>query len=234
MNGLRSCIRFVVTLPLLGLLACTPMRLVPGTYTETRGSGVVMWTGRTLRLADDHTFAYSYWSDDVVSGRYGQGTYQLRGHKLQLQFEAATPVAATAIARPLASSPDSLVLKFLVLARLPSSGAKAVPLAYATITAHTEAGKVVEVSSDTAGHATLRAPRGTRWLSVQSLGFSPWRQECPPRGTAYRLELPANQGTPYAAGTSMVFNLVRHYPANSLVMRQGAAQTLFELQLSTK
>jgi hypothetical protein len=71
MNYLWYCLRFIVALPLLGLPACAPMRLVPGTYTETRGPGVIMWTGRTLRLADDHTFAYSYWSDDVASGRYG-------------------------------------------------------------------------------------------------------------------------------------------------------------------
>ena len=234
MNYLWSCLRFLIALPLLGLLACAPMRLMPGTYTETRGQGVVMWTGRTLRLADDHTFTYRYWSDNLANGRYGQGTYQLRGHKLHLQFEAALPMAATATSWPLVPPPDSLILKFLVLARPPGSGAKAVPLAYATIAVHTESGKVVEVSSDTAGHAALRVPRNARWLNVQSLGFSPWRQECPPSSTAYRVELPASQGTPYAAGTSIVFSLVRHQPATTLVMRQGMAQALLKLQLSAE
>lgn len=188
-----------------------------------------------MRLTDNHTFAYRYWSDDVASRRYGQGTYQLRSHKLHLQFEAALPVAATAVARPLATSPDSLVLEFLVLARPSSSVAEAEPLAYATIAATTELGKVVVIAmSDTAGRAVLRLPRNARWLNIQSLGFSPWRQECPPSSTAYRVELPINKGAPYAAGTSMIFNLVRLHPTNTLVMRQGAAQALFNLQLSAQ
>ena len=230
MNYLWSLLRFIRVLPLLGLLACAPMRLVPGTYIETRGPGVVMLAGQTVRLAEGQTFAYNYWSDDMASGRYGQGTYHLRGHQLHLEFGAAPLVVAAAVARPLATSPDSLVLEFLVLARPPGHGAEVAPLAYATIAAHTESEKVVEVSSDSAGHAVLRLPRTARWLSVKSLGFSPWWQECPPSSTAYRLELPAKQGTPYAAGTSKSFRLARRQPARTLLVREGAMQVVFERQ----
>ncbi len=169
----------------------------------------------------------------MSSGRYGQGVYHLRGNKLYLQFEAVPPVAAIVAARPLATPPDSLRLEFLVLARSLAGGAGSAPLPYATITAHVEQGEIVaSVMSDTAGYAVLRVPRGTRWLSVQSLGVSTWRQECPAGSTAYRLELPVNQGTPYAAGTNKVFRLVRHQSPETLVVRQGAARVVFERERS--
>lgn len=218
-----------------GLLACAPMQVATGNYNETRGPGVVMWTGQTLCLAADHTFAYCYWSDDVSSGRCGQGVYRLRGNKLHLQFGAMPPAVATAVARPLATPSDSLKMEFLVLARALASGASPTPLPYATIVAYAGPGKIVASAvSDTAGCAVLRVPPDTRWLGVQSLGFATWRQACPPSSTSYRLELPANHGTPYAAGTGIVFRLVRRQPSQTLLVRQGAARVLFERERCTE
>ncbi len=228
-----SFLRSALVLPLASLSACAPMQLATGCYTETRGPGVVLLTGQTLCLAANHTFAYPYWSDNVSSSYYGQGVYHLRGNKLHLRFEAVPPAAATTVARPLVTPPDSLYMKFLVLARSPAGGASPAPLPYATIAAHAESGNAVaSAMSDTAGFAVLRVPRGTRWLSVQSLGFGIWRQECPPSSTTYRLELPANQGTPYAAGTSKVLHLVRQQSPRTLLVEQGAARIVFKREPS--
>jgi len=207
-----------------GLPSCTSLHSAAGTYIETRGPGVVLWAGRTLQLFDDKTFTYSYWSDDVGSGRYGSGTYRLAGNRLRLLFGPVLPAVAVATARPLAARPDTL-LEFEVLAHAPTGLAPMRAITYATIAAHDAQGKIVAaVASDTAGRAVLRPLGSTRWLSVQSLGFVTWRQVCPSGSTAYRLVLPTNQGTPYATGTRMSLRL----KVTTLMLKQGSARFLLE------
>lgn len=170
MKYLRIWARGGVGLALaVGLPACASTQLAVGTYTKTRGPGVILWAGHTVELLDNRAFAYSYWSDDISSSRYGRGTYQLKGTRLCLQFGLPQLVMATATARPLAAQPDTL-LAFEVLARSPTSVAPARAVAYATIAVYNEQGKIIAaVASDTAGRAVLRVPGRARWLSVQSL-----------------------------------------------------------------
>jgi|GEM_PF-2198159 len=210
--------------------SCAPVRLAAGEYSETRGPGVILLEGQTLRLASDHTFAYQHWSDDASSSRYGTGTYQLAGNKLQLRFGSPPPVVVEMQARPLAAAPDSLVLAFAVVSRPAPGTTKAQVLPGAVILAYDAAGQVVAgASSDAAGRAVLRPTRQARQLRVQSLGFVGWQQACPASSTAYELALPANEGTPYAAGTVKEFRLRRGpQPAQTVVLGQGHRQTVFQ------
>ncbi|QKG54513.1 carboxypeptidase-like regulatory domain-containing protein [Hymenobacter sp. BRD67] len=232
MSGLSPCFaqcRLLALLLVIGAVGCTSVRLPPGSYSETRGLGVIMWEGKTLQIASNHTFAYSRWSDDINSGRYGTGTYQLTGTKLLLQFQESPPIVVGVQAQQLALPPDSLLLTFTILGRPVVGTAEAAPVSGATIAARDEKGKpVAAVSSNAAGRASLRVPPSTAQISVESLGFVTWRQACPPGSTAYRLELPPNDGTAYAAGTVLKFRLVRRPPPNTLVMKRGKNQTVFK------
>lgn len=211
--------------------ACAPVRLAAGEYTETRGPGVILLEGQTLRLASDHTFAYQHWSDDMSSSRYGTGTYHLAGRTLRLRFGAPLAAAVGVQTQPLAAAPDSLVLAFALMGQTATASQ---PLPGATILAYGAAGQVVAgATSDAAGRVVLRLPPGTQQVRVQSLGFLAWQQACPVRSTAYQLELPANLGTPYAAGTVKEFRLERGEPsATTLVVRQGGRQTIFQRPLA--
>ena len=222
----------LVLLLVAGLAACAPVRLVAGSYSETRGPGVVMWEGKELRLAGDHTFWYSYWSDDISSGRYGTGTYRILGNKLKLSFTAQPTSIPTVVARPLVSGSDSLVLAFTVVGSETYGSALTTALPGATVIAYGTAGQpLAAASTDAQGRAVLRLPRAARaqQLLVQSIGFVEWRQECPTRSTAYQLALPANAGTPYAAGTRKEFRVLRHTDT-TLVLGQGPRVTTLRRQ----
>jgi len=225
--------RGLFVLPVVaGLAACAPVRLAAGSYSETRGPGVVMWEGKELRLADDHTFWYSYWSDDISSGRYGTGTYRMVGKKLTLGFTAQPAGIPEAITRPLVAGADSLVLTFTVAGRGAYGSAPATALPGATVIAYGAANQALAATStDAQGRAVLRLPRAARaqLLLVQSIGFVEWRQACPVGSTAYQLALPANAGTPYAAGTRQEFRVRRHTDT-TLVLGQGLRITKLRRQ----
>ena len=215
-----------------GLAACAPVRLITGDYRETHGPGVILLAGKELRLSDDHTFVYSYWSDDLSSGRYGTGTYQLLGNRLRLEFVGQPPVVVNVLAQSLVPRPDSLILAFAVSGGAAIGTAEVTTLPGASIIAYGEAGQpVAAISSDAKGRAVLRLPRTARAqrLLVQCLGYKPWRQECPASSTAYQLELPPDAGTPYAAGTRKEFRVLRQTAA-ALVLKQGPVQTTFQRQ----
>ncbi len=216
----------------VGLAACAPVRLATGNYREMGKPGVIMLEGKELYLADDHTFSYSYWSDDINSGRYGTGTYRIAGKQLQLSFVAQPTRAATVAARPLVSGADSLVLAFTVAGRGTPADTLATALPGATVVAYGAAGQTLAAAStDAQGRAVLRLPRAARaqQLLVQHIGFVEWRQECPVRSTVYQLALPAHAGTPYAADTHQKFRVLRH-TTTTLVLGQGPRVTTLRRQ----
>jgi len=192
--------------------------------------GVVALEGKTLRLADDHTFSYTFWSDDLSSRHYGAGTYQLVGRRLRLAFAALLPVAASAQVQALAAAPDTLLLTFMVRGRSAAGTEGALP--YAIVTAYDKVNKLLAgASSSVQGRAELRLPRHTppQRLRVESLGFTTWNQECAAASAAYQVVLPPDEGTPYTAGTIKEFR-VRRAGGLRLLLRQGRAQLAFERQ----
>lgn len=220
----------LASLLLAGLAACAPGRLPSGTYVQAHRSGVIALEGRTLCLADDHTFAYVFWSDDLSSSRYGAGTYQLAGRRLRLIFAASLPVAASAQVQALATAPDNLVLAFEVRGR--SAAGRAVALPYAVVTAYDKANKLLTgASTDAQGRAKLRLPRGAQpqLLRAEGLGFVTWNQACAIGSATYQVVLPPNEGRSYAPGTTKEFR-VRRASSQRLLLRQGAAQLAFERQ----
>ena len=220
----------LASLLLAGLAACAPGRLPSGTYLQVHRGRVIALEGRTLSLADNLSFAYAFWSDDLSSSRYGVGTYQLVGRRLRLTFAASPPVAASAQVQALAIAPDGLELTFEVRGR--SAARRVVALSYAVVTAYGKANNLLAgASTDAQGRAKLRLPRGTQpqLLRAECLGFITWNQACAVGSAAYQVVLPPNEGRPYAPGTTKEFR-VRRASSKRLLLRQEAAQLAFERQ----
>ena len=220
----------LASLLLAGLAACAPGRLPSGTYVQAHRGGAIALEGRTLCLAENHTFTYTFWSDDLSSSRYGAGTYQLVGRRLRLIFAASLPAAASAQVQALATAPDSLVLAFEVRGR--SAAGRVVALPYVVVTAYDKANKLIAAAStDAQGRAKFRLLRGTppQLLRAECLGFTTWNQACATGSAAYQVVLPPDEGRPYATGATKEFR-VRRASSQRLLLRQGAAQLAFERQ----
>lgn len=205
---------------LLASACATSKRLAAGNYSETRGPNVILFSGRELRLNPDQTFTYAYWSDDISSSRYGTGMYQFTHKKLRLVFENTVLPKIETQFIPLTVRPDSIVLTFLVQSL--ENPSTALPLVGATIVPRTTSPPIVGVTTDGTGHATLRLAQSghSAILAVSSTGFLTWQQACPAGNTDYKLQLPADLGTPYEAGVVKEF-WVRHHSEKQLVLAQG-------------
>jgi hypothetical protein len=220
----------LASLVVAGLVACAPGRLLSGAYVQVHKPGSIALEGKILCLADDYTFAYNSWSDNLSSNRYGIGTYQVVGQQLRLSFGVSTPAIASAQMQALVARDDTLVLAFVV--RGSSAAGPPVAIPWAVITAYDRADKVVAVAStDVQGLAQLRLPRSAQpqRLRAESLGFISWNQDCATGSTAYQVVLPSNQGTPYAAGTVKEFR-VRRVVGRRLLLSQGTTQIAFKRQ----
>lgn len=216
------------------LAACAPGRLPSGTYVQARQQGAIGLEGKTLQLADDHIFIYTSWTDNLSGNRYGTGTYQVAGRQLHLRFAAPLPIAASAQMQALAAKADTLVLAFVVRGRLAVGPVVTIP--FAVVTAYDKAGKLVaEATTDVQGRAQLRLPLGAQpqQLRAQSLGFVSWNQRCGAESTAYQVELPADRGTPYVAGTVKEFR-VRRMVGRRLLLSEGKAQVALERQSTSQ
>jgi hypothetical protein len=208
-----------------GVVACTtPKALITGNYVETRGPGVILWESIELQINPNNTFVYVHSSDDIASGKYGEGTYKFTDKKLRLTFANLVPATPQMQSHPLIAHPDSVTFTFLVKSgnsRNPELGAA---LPEATIIALDVVGRVITgTSSDKAGFGTLRLARAShpQKLIISSVGLLTWEQACPASSTAYQVQLPENLGTPYAAGTVKEFRVLRQ-AGGQLVLKQGA------------
>jgi hypothetical protein len=197
-----------------------PTKLETGSYEELNEPGVIAFTGRTLHLNPNHTFFYTYRSDDLASSKYGTGTYQLAHQKLRLVFGNTAQPVAQVQAFPLATRPDSLVLAFLVQSL--EDSVVAVPLAEATIVARAASTPAVGVTTDAMGRATLRLARAAlpSMLAISHVGFSTWQQACPASDAVYVIKLTLDRGTPYEVGTVKELRVRRHR-GQQVVLAQG-------------
>jgi hypothetical protein len=221
--NLRPFVKLLCLFVLSAATSCVgPIKLATGSYEELNEPGVIAFTGRTLHLNPDHTFFYTYWSDDLASSKYGTGTYQLAHQKLRLVFGNTAQPVAQVQAFPLAARPDSLVLTFLVQSL--EDSVVAVPLAEATIVARAASTPAVGVgvTTDAMGRATLRLARAAlpSMLAISHVGFSTWQQACPASDAFYVIKLTLDRGTPYEVGTVKELRVRRHR-GQQVVLAQG-------------
>jgi hypothetical protein len=214
--------RGLVPLLAFSLAACTSSRsLATGDYEETRGPGVMMWTYLSLRILPDQTFEYVYNTDDE-GGKYGAGTYQLRGRKLKLAFNGRPLVqASSAQLTPLPTHTDSLLFTFDVYQA--DSGNVLVPAAGVTVLVRDNGGRVITGAGTAAdGRATLHTPKASvpRLLTVNCIGYQPLREPLPPTSTAYKVYLQPSLGQLYAAGSVLRCKVLRQ-SSQQLVLRWG-------------
>jgi hypothetical protein len=219
--NLRPFVKLLCLFVLSTATSCVaPIKLATGSYEELNEPGVIAFTGRTLHLNPNHTFFYTYRSDDLASSKYGTGTYQLAYQKLRLVFGNTAQPVAQVQAFPLAARPDSLVLTFLVQSL--EDSVIAVPLAEATIVARAASTPAVGVTTDAMGRATLRLARAAlpSMLAISHVGFSTWQQACPASDAVYVIKLTLNRGTPYEVGTVKELRVRRHR-GQQVVLAQG-------------
>ena len=75
-------------LVVIGLLyifiGCSKRVLIPATYVEKHDGP--SYVSEKYKFKRENKFEYTYSSDDLNSSRYGVGNYQLKKHRLLLEF----------------------------------------------------------------------------------------------------------------------------------------------------
>jgi hypothetical protein len=206
----------------LALSSCAASReLAVGDYQETRGPDVMMWTIAHFSILPGHAFQYGISTDDE-SGRFGAGSYTLRGKRLQLLFngKALVPPSYAQLQR-LPTRPDSLLLTFDV--HDAANGNE--PLFLVGVTLCDEAGGVV---SGEDGRAVVRIARShhTHPISIKYVGRQTLEMPWPDSSTAYQIYLHPSLGTLYPAGSTLQFRVLEQTPAQ-LVVRRGKSKATF-------
>ena len=223
---MQPCSRFLLALA-FALSSCAASReLAVGEYVETRGQGVVMWTIRHFRILPGHTFQYELSTDDE-SGRYGAGSYTLRGNRLQLLCNGKAFVpASSAQQQALPTRPDSLLLTFKVF----DGGDESYPEPFASIELRDKAGHVEkQIVSNYDGQAVVRTARSQHPHSmlIRQVGRQPFEQPWPDSSTAYKIFLQPSWGALYPAGSRLQFRVLEQTPTQLVVGRDKKSKVTF-------
>jgi len=147
-----------IVIPFIG---CGP-KILDGTFKTPLPEEGVLFSGDIYHFFDSNRVEVTHWSDDISSGKYGEGTFELDGKKLNINFDDVPP------RNPFYSEKDTTSGNKDIIAYLFNLiNKKNEPLIGVTISAFDENGNEINyTTSNPHGYAKMEIPARKKLITV--------------------------------------------------------------------